>query len=64
MITEALEHPYLAALHYPDDEPTTELVTGFDFDFEKFSLQTKDYKDIMYSEIMLYHSDEAAMEYI
>lgn len=63
-IAQALEHPYLASLHFPDDEPTTEKVLGFDFDFEKYSLSTSEYKDIMYEEIMLYHSDEAALEYI
>ena len=54
----------MASLHYPDDEPTTEKVSGFDFDFEKYSLNTSEYKDVMYEEILLYHSDEAAMEYI
>ena len=54
----------MASLHFPDDEPTTEKVSGFDFDFEKFSLNTSEYKDIMYKEIMLYHSDDAALEYI
>ena len=63
-VDEALQHPYMASLHFPDDEPTTEKVKGFDFDFEKFKLNTEDYKDIMYNEIMLYHSDEAALEYI
>jgi len=56
-----LEHPYLASLHFPDDEPTTEKVCGFDFDFEKYSLSTSEFKDIMYEEIMLYHSDESAL---
>lgn len=54
----------MASLHYPDDEPTTEKVKGYDFDFEKYKLGTEDYKDIMYQEIMLYHSDQAALEYI
>lgn len=51
-------------LHFPDDEPTTELVSPFDFDFEKYSLSKEDFKDLMYDEIMLYHSDEAAFNYI
>ena len=63
-IEGALQHPYMASLHFPDDEPTTEKVKGFDFDFEKFKIGTEDYKDIMYQEIMLYHSDDAALEYI
>lgn len=63
-INEALEHPYLKQLHFPDDEPVTEKVSAYDFDFEKFSLSKDDFKDLIYEEIMLYHSDEAAYEYI
>ena len=47
-IEGALQHPYMESLHFPDDEPTTEKVKGFDFDFEKFKIGTEDYKDIMY----------------
>ena len=63
-VNEALAHPYLKQLHFPDDEPTTEQVSAYDFDFEKFSLGKDDFKDLIYEEIMLYHSDEAAFEYI
>tara|TARA_B110000285_G_C15071516_1_gene588258 strand:+ start:1132 stop:1437 length:306 start_codon:yes stop_codon:yes gene_type:complete len=63
-IKEALEHPYLKQLHFPDDEPETEPVSAFDFDFEKYSLSKEDFKDLMYEEIMLYHSDDAAFQYI
>ncbi len=63
-VEQALEHPYLKQLHYPDDEPTTQPVSAFDFDFEKYSLSKEDFKDLMYEEIMLYHSDEAALAYV
>lgn len=63
-VTEALSHPYLAQLHYPEDEPTTEPVSAFDFDFEKFSLSKEDFKELIYEEILLYHNDEAAFDYI
>lgn len=63
-VEQALAHPYLKQLHFPDDEPTTEPVSAFDFDFEKYSLSKEDFKDLMYEEILLYHSDEAAMQYI
>lgn len=63
-IAEALGHPYLKQLHFPDDEPTTEPVSAFDFDFEKYSLSKEDFKDLIYEEIMLYHSDEAALKYL
>ena len=42
------------------DEP----VSAYDFDFEKFSLTKEDFKDLIYEEIQLYHSDEAAFDYI
>ena len=63
-VADALKHPYLKQLHYPDDEPTTDPVSAFDFDFEKYSLSKEDFKDLIYEEIMLYHSDEAALRYI
>ena len=63
-VQQALEHPYLKQLHYPDDEPTTQPVSAFDFDFEKYSLSKEDFKDLMFEEIMLYHSDEAAYNYV
>ena len=59
-VPEALAHPYLKQLHFPDDEPDTEPVSAFYFDFEKYSLSKEDFKDLMYEEIMLYHSDDAA----
>jgi serine/threonine protein kinase len=37
-IDEALKHPYLKELHYPDDEPIRESVIAFDFDFEIYDL--------------------------
>lgn len=63
-VAEALAHPYLKQLHFPEDEPTTEPVSAFDFDFEKYSLSKEDFKDLIYEEIMLYHSDDAAYNYI
>lgn len=56
-VTDALAHPYLKALHFPDDEPVTNPVCAYDFDFEKFQLTKDDFKDLIYEEIMLYHSD-------
>ena len=49
---QALAHPYLAQLHFPDDEPVMdEPVSAYDFDFEKFSLTKEDFKDLIYEEI-------------
>ena len=56
-VQEALEHPYMSQLHFPDDEPIAELVSAFDFDFEIYSLKKEDYKDLIFEEIMLYHDE-------
>ena len=53
----------MAQLHFPDDEPTTDLVCAFDFDFEIFSLKKEDYKDLIYEEIMLYHDEKLETTY-
>lgn len=63
-VEEALAHPYMKQLHCPEDEPITTPVSAFDFDFEKYSLSREDFKDLMFSEIALYHSDEAAQLYL
>lgn len=63
-IDEALAHPYMSQLHFPEDEPTAELVSAFDFDFEIYSLHKEDYKDLIYEEIMLYHADENVKQYL
>lgn len=63
-VEEALNHPYLAALHCPEDEPSTEHVSPFDFDFEIYDLKREDYKELLYEEVMLYHSDELCKQYM
>lgn len=62
-IEEALEHPYMSQLHFKDDEPTTDLVSAFDFDFELYSLKKEEFKDLIYEEIMLYHDEKSKKEY-
>lgn len=62
-VQEALEHPFLADLHCPDDEPAAKMVEAFDFDFEKYDLDKQQYKDLIYAEALLYHDEEAKEEY-
>jgi serine/threonine protein kinase len=62
-VEEALKHPYLAALHFPDDEPTRDNVPKNEFEFEKYSLSLEQLKDLIYEEICLYHYPEFAAEY-
>lgn len=63
-IEKALEHPFLADLHYPPDEPTAKPVSPFDFDFEKYDLSIEQTKELIHDEIMLYHSSKAQKQYI
>ena len=63
-VQDALNHPFLEELHCPEDEPTTDPVSAFDFDFEIYELQNTDYKDLLYEEIMLYHSEEVLKLYM
>jgi len=60
-VTEALSHEYMKGLSCPDDEPITEQVSAFDFDFEKYSLRKEELKDLIYEEIRLYHSNTACL---
>jgi len=53
-VDDALDHPYLSALHCPEDEPTTDPVSAYDFEFEIYDLKREDYKDLLYEEVMLY----------
>jgi hypothetical protein len=51
-------------LHVLDDEPSGSPVSRFDFDFELYSLKTHEYKELIYNEIQLYHSETAVDEYL
>jgi len=37
-VEQALAHPYLAELHFPDGEPTRDPVSKLDFEFEEHNL--------------------------
>ena len=63
-IEQALAHPYMSTLHVPEDEPSGEPVSRFDFDFELYSLKTNEYKELIYEEIQLFHSDKAVETYL
>lgn len=62
-VAEALEHPFLADLHCPDDEPEAAPVEAFDFDFEKYDLNKHQYKELIYAEALMYHEEEARERY-
>ena len=37
-VEKALEHPFFAEFHDPDDEPTADPLHPYDFDFELYDL--------------------------
>lgn len=51
-------------LHSEEDEPTTDHVSAFDFDYEIYDLSKEDFKDLLYEEVMLYHDDEYLRQYL
>lgn len=63
-VEEALAHPFLKSLHFEEDEPKAELVSPFDFEFELYSFNTDEYKELIYQEILLHNDEEAINKYI
>jgi serine/threonine protein kinase len=63
-IEEALKHPYLKELHCPDDEPSRDPVPVMEFEFEKHYLSAQQLKDVLYEEILLYHSEDFKKSYL
>lgn len=47
-VNDALRHPFFEGFSDPDDEPTGELITRFDFEFEFFDLKTTEYRELIY----------------
>ncbi|KAJ4486394.1 CMGC/MAPK protein kinase [Lentinula aciculospora] len=58
-VDEALEHPYLASYHYPDDEPCGSPLAAenFEFDLHKEQLSKTELKELLYEEISSFRSD-------
>lgn len=54
-VADALEHPYLASLHDPSDEPICP--TEFYFEFEPAELTKEDLRRLIYEEVLLYHPE-------
>jgi serine/threonine protein kinase len=63
-VEEALAHPYLKDLHFPDDEPIRSPVSPMEFEFEKHQLSLQQLKDLVYEEILMYHYDDFKKEYL
>lgn len=54
-VEEALEHPFLASLHNPDDEPVANFT--FSFDFENEDLPKERVQALIWDEIKGYHPE-------
>lgn len=54
-VEHALAHPYLAELYCPEDEPTSEPMSEFEFEFERLDLNKEQIKDCIYEEILMHH---------
>lgn len=52
-IDKALEHPFLASLHNPDDEPAATFT--FSFDFENEELSRERVQELIWEELRTYH---------
>ncbi|XP_057681469.1 mitogen-activated protein kinase 7 [Corythoichthys intestinalis] len=55
-VTQALEHPYLAKYHDPDDEPIC--VPAFDFEFDKLPMSKEQIKEEILMEIQDFHKNK------
>nr|XP_057918665.1 mitogen-activated protein kinase 7 [Doryrhamphus excisus]XP_057918666.1 mitogen-activated protein kinase 7 [Doryrhamphus excisus] len=55
-VTQALEHPYLAKYHDPDDEPIC--VPAFDFEFDKLPMSKEQIKEEILMEIQDFHRNK------
>jgi len=51
-VEESLEHPYLANLHDPAEEPVAN--APFNFDFENWELTRDEYKELIYNECLAF----------
>lgn len=63
-VQQALEHPFFAEFHDPDDEPVADRLLPFDFNFDDYDLTAEQLKDLLYEEVMLYHDDSLLEKYI
>ena len=60
---EALAHPYFRLIQYPEDEPITDPVSMFEFQYENEVLTMRELKTLIYEEILLYHEETAKQEH-
>jgi serine/threonine protein kinase len=59
----ALAHPYFKELHDIKNEPEAPRIEYFDFEFEQYTLDKRILRELIFDEILLYHSKEAQQHY-
>jgi mitogen-activated protein kinase 1/3 len=57
-VEQALEHPYLAALHDPMVEPASE-PAPFEFEFEDEELQEEQLREKVWEEMLSFHGESS-----
>lgn len=60
---EALEHPYLAQLHCPEDEPTRPPLDPSDFEFERRKVDMEALREEIYIEVLRYYPQKRDQYY-
>ena len=61
-VNQAIEHPYLASLHFMEDEPVGEPLSRLDYDFEHHFLTASEYRELLLTEIARYYDPEQEVE--
>jgi len=57
-VTEALEHPYLAQLYCPEDEPVRAPLDTTDFEFERRRIDCKALREELFLESLRYYDEQ------
>lgn len=58
-VHQALQHEYLADLHFPDDEPCGPKIRPQEFAFENYNYSTEELKQEILKEVHTYNSDDS-----
>ena len=57
-ILDSLKDPFMAKYYDPNNVPTGEPESAYNFDYELSSLQTSEYKELLFNEIKHYHEED------
>jgi len=57
-VAQVLQHPYLAQLYCPEDEPTRQSLDTADFEFERRKIDIKALREELFHEVMHYYPEK------